>query len=143
MTRLRAEGLLLLVTLIWGGTFAVIKTAVVDISPSAFVLTRFGIALALALMVWPRSLRVMDAALVRKGITLGLLFGIGFLLQSIGLTMTSASTSAFITGTMVIFVPFVFRVVEGTSVRPLHLVSVAVVAVGTMALYRTRCEGAE
>ena len=73
----------------------------------------------------------MDAALVGEGdCTLGLLFGIGFLLQSIGLTMTSASTSAFITGTMVIFVPFVFRVVEGTSVRPLHLVSVAVVAVG-------------
>ena len=44
--------------------------------------------------------------------------------------MDTASTSAFVTGTMVVFVPFVFRVVEGTKVRRMHMVSVAVVAVG-------------
>lgn len=130
MTRLRAEGYLLLVTLIWGGTFAVIKTAVVDITPSAFVLTRFGIALAVALLLWPSALKAVNPQLVGRGLALGVLFGVGFLLQSIGLTMTSASTSAFVTGTMVIFVPFLFRIVEGTRVRPLHLVSVAVVTVG-------------
>ncbi len=130
MSRLRAEGVLLLVTLIWGGTFAVIKTAVIDITPSAFVVTRFGLALGIALAIWPSALRAMDRTVIRHGLILGVLFGIGFLLQSIGLTMTTASTSAFVTGTMVVFVPFVFRIVEGTRVRPLHLVSVAVVALG-------------
>ena len=130
MSRLRAEGVLLLVTLIWGGTFAVIKTAVIDITPSAFVVTRFGLALLIAIAIWPSALRTMDRTVVRHGLILGVLFGIGFLLQSIGLTMTTASTSAFVTGTMVVFVPFVFRIVEGTKVRPLHLVSVAVVALG-------------
>jgi len=130
MSRLRAEGILLFVTLVWGGTFAVIKTAVVDITPSAFVVTRFGIALALALLLWPRSVRSMKGPILGRGLALGVLFGIGFLLQSIGLSMTTASTSAFVTGTMVVFVPFVFRIVEGTSVRPLHLVSVGVVTVG-------------
>jgi drug/metabolite transporter (DMT)-like permease len=130
MSRLSAEALLLLVTLVWGGTFAVIKTAVEDISPSAFVVTRFSLALIIAVMIWPKALTRLDSRTVGRGLVLGALFGVGFVLQSIGLTLTSASTSAFVTGTMVVFVPFVFRVVEGTRVRPLHMVSVAAVVFG-------------
>ncbi len=130
MTPLRAEALLLLVTLVWGGTFTVIKSALATITPSTFVLTRFGIATALAVAIWPRSLRLADRDLLVKGLVLGGLFGIGFVLQSIGLALTSASSSAFITGTMVAFVPFVFRIIEGTRVQRSHIVTVGVVILG-------------
>ncbi|RPI67181.1 MAG: DMT family transporter [Ignavibacteriae bacterium] len=130
MTRHRAEALMALVTLLWGGTFVIIKLALPHISPSAFVLVRFLLATVIAVAIWPAALRGWDRKLMLRGLALGILFGIGFVLQSIGLQTTSASASAFITGTMVVFVPFVYRLVEGTKVRPIHWLSVGAVTLG-------------
>jgi len=44
MKKYIGEGALLFNTLIWGGTFALIKNALTDISPSLFLGLRFGIA---------------------------------------------------------------------------------------------------
>ena len=57
MKRHNAELLLVAVTILWGGTFAVVKTAMVDVSPSMFVLLRFAIATVVALALWPGALR--------------------------------------------------------------------------------------
>lgn len=130
MKRHNAELLLLAITILWGGTFAVVKTAMVDVSPSMFVLLRFAIATVVALALWPRSLRSIDRDTMSKGLALGVLYGVGFLLQTIGLTMTSASSSAFITGTMVVFVPLVHRVVDGARIRPNHVFSIILVLIG-------------
>lgn len=130
MTRHRAEGLMALVTLLWGGTFVIIKLALPDVTPSAFVLTRFLLASLLAILLWPGALKGWDRPLIRKGAILGVLFGIGFVLQSIGLQTTTASASAFITGTMVVFTPFAYRLVEGTKVKKIHWLSVGVVTLG-------------
>ena len=80
MNKIGAEGLLLLVTLIWGGTFAVIKVSVVDITPSAFVLSRFSIALVLSGILWFRSIQTINRRLLFRGLVLGVLFGSGFIL---------------------------------------------------------------
>lgn len=130
MTRHRAEGLMALVTLLWGGTFVIIKLALPSISPSAFVLVRFMLASLLAVVLWPGALKGWDRPLIMKGAVLGFLFGIGFVLQSIGLETTSASASAFITGTMVVFTPFAYRLIEGTKVKAIHWFSVAAVTLG-------------
>jgi drug/metabolite transporter (DMT)-like permease len=141
MTRFRAEGLLLLTTLIWGGTFVVIKDAVTQISPGAFVLSRFLVAGLIALLLWPRSLRAIDRRILTSGISLGVLFGAGFMLQTIGLTMTTASTSAFITGSMVVFIPFVYWFVERRRIRPLHLASAVTALLGLWLFTRPETAG--
>lgn len=141
MTRLKAESTLLAVTLVWGGTFAVIKLALDEVSPSLFVLSRFVIALAIGSLIWPQAWKSIDKPLLRKGLLLGVMFGIGFLLQSIGLTETSASTSAFITGTMVVFVPFVFKLVEKAPIKPLHIASVIAVMIGLWLFTRPEIVG--
>ena len=130
MQRHTAELLLLSVTALWGGTFVLVKGAMDDTSASFFVLLRFCIAFVLAAMVWPRALRGWDATLVMRGSILGLLYGSGFLLQTIGLTVTSASSSAFITGTMVAFVPIVSWFVLRSRLRLNHVLSVVMVLGG-------------
>lgn len=130
MKRHNAELLLLLITVLWAGTFAVIKTEIADVSPSMFVLLRFSLAAVIAIALWPGSLRVMDRNVLVKGAILGLLYGVGFLLQTIGLKLTSASSSAFITGTMVVFVPIVHRIVDGSKIRPNHVFSIVLVLIG-------------
>lgn len=130
MPRHTAELLLLAITALWGGTFAIVKGALVTTSPSAFVLLRFALALGVALLLWPSALRGWDRRLMGRGAALGALYGVGFVLQTIGLTMTTASSSAFITGTMVAFVPFVHRIVDKAVIRPNHIVSVVMVLAG-------------
>lgn len=130
MTILRAELLLVAITLIWGGTFALIKGAVVDTSPLLLVWYRFALAAIVSLVLWPRALQRVSRQTIVRGLMLGLLYGPGFVLQTIGLQSSSASTSAFITGTLVVFTPFAYWIIAGRRIRPLHLGSVVAVIVG-------------
>ena len=130
MTKRGAELLLVGVTILWGATFAFIKNEMVDTQPSVFVALRFGIASLLGLLLWHGNLRRLDARTRRRGVVLGLLYGTGFLLQTVGMQHTTASASAFVTGTMVVFVPIVNRLLHGTPVKPNHLASIVLVLVG-------------
>lgn len=130
MSQLRSEILLVLVTLLWSGTFVLVKASLTDVSPSAFVFLRFGLASAVGLLLWGKSLRYLDNRLLLHGIIIGLLFGVGFVLQSIGLVDTTPTSSAFITGTTVVFVPFVYRVVERRPIEMLHWMSTFAVLAG-------------
>lgn len=130
MQRHHAEIALTLITVLWAGTFVVIKTALLEADPSVFVALRFGLALLIGAAVWHRSVASIDRTTLRRGSILGLLFGGGFLLQTFGLTETSASTSAFITGTMVAFVPLVQRISHGTRLKGMHAASIVMILGG-------------
>jgi drug/metabolite transporter (DMT)-like permease len=108
--RALAHAALLLAALLFGGTFVVVKDAVRVLPPHAFVAWRFllGSAALLGLGLLPglpggglpRSRRLW-----RDGLVAGsLLFG-GYALQTVGLTSTSASHSALITGLYVVLTP--------------------------------------
>lgn len=130
MTQLRAETLLVVVTVLWAGTFVLVKAALDDISPSGFVLLRFGLASIVGLLLWRKALNAVDWTLLLHGLIIGTLFGLGFVLQSIGLVDTTPTSSAFITGTTVVFVPFVYRIVERRTISALNWFSTIVVAFG-------------
>jgi len=92
---------LLVVTLIWGTSFALLKGAVSNLSPSVVLATRFSIA---ALPFIP-YLRFLDLLLLRDGVLLGLIIFSTFTLQTIALETTSANHAAFIGSFNVILVP--------------------------------------
>ena len=81
MKRHNAEILLLVITILWAGTFAIIKSAVADVNPSMFLLLRFSIAAVIGVAIWPKSLFALDRDTTGKGLILGLLFGLGFLMS--------------------------------------------------------------
>jgi len=100
-----ADFSLLLVALIWGATFVIVKEAVSQIGVFTFLTLRFLFAaFVLALIFWPR-LRASSPREFLAGALVGLfLFG-GYALQTIGLKYTSASKAGFITGLSVVIVP--------------------------------------
>jgi drug/metabolite transporter (DMT)-like permease len=55
----------------------------------------------------PRVLGDLDRQIVSRGIVLGALLGIGFVLCTIGMQTTSVLISAFVTGTTVVFAPLI------------------------------------
>lgn len=90
---------LVLITLIWGSTFVIVKETVENVPPSLLLALRFSVAALL--FAWVRPGR---AALL-PGLILGLLSFLGFATQTLGLVSTTASKAAFITGLSVILTP--------------------------------------
>ena len=103
--RLTAELFLLGATLLWGGTFVVVKVGLQDITPFLLVAIRFSIAAALFFFVFYREILRMDRTVFWKGSWLGWLLFLGFVLQTVGLNDTTASKSAFITTLSSVLVP--------------------------------------
>lgn len=93
-----------LVTVLWGSTFAIIKDTMSMLSPAWVMLLRFGIAL-LIFLPWLRRKKIAW----RASAELGLWLWMAYASQTVGLQYTSAGRCAFITATMVIFVPLFQR----------------------------------
>lgn len=123
--------LLVTVTMIWGTTFVVIKEALDTISVPLLLALRFTLAgLLLAWAGWDK--RALIPALI-----LGLLSLAGFVTQTIGLSITSASNAAFITGLSVILTPLVGRLFWHQAVAP-RVVAAALVALAGLGLITLR-----
>jgi drug/metabolite transporter (DMT)-like permease len=97
----RAVLALLGAAFVFGATFVVIKTAVEDYPPVAFVAWRFLLgAVALSLFALPRGKDIWA-----HGSIAGLALFAGYALQTSGLTVTGAANSALITGLYVVITP--------------------------------------
>jgi len=102
-----ATGALLLASVVWGWTFALVKDALREVGPFWFLALRFSLATLLALPFLLRRREGRSARTWRWGATLGLaLFG-GYFLQTWGLVYTTAQKSGLITGLSVVLVPVV------------------------------------
>ncbi len=105
--RIIADVVLLIIVLIWGTTFPLMKDALKEIKPLNFIFIRFSIAtLVLGIAYWKR-LKKLQPDLIRLGIYLGLALTGGFIFQVSGLQFTTASKAGFITGLSVVIVPII------------------------------------
>jgi len=126
----RADAVLLAVTVIWGGTFSIVHGALENISPLLFIGVRFMVGCLVFLPFTIRSLRKVTRKTLFSGIVLGILLGTGFVLQTIGLNITTASKSAFITGTLVVLTPIFQLVIEKRIPQFGNILGVGIVAIG-------------
>jgi drug/metabolite transporter (DMT)-like permease len=129
-SRGRAEAILLAVTFIWGGTFTVVKVAMQEISPIFLIAVRFFIAALLILLLFRRQIFPLSGSSIAKGTVLGSFLFLGFITQNIGLTITTASKSAFITGMAVVLVPLLQFIIERRAPKIGNILGVCVVTVG-------------
>lgn len=138
--RIQADGALCLITLVWGVTFVVVKDALGYGDPFSFLALRFCVgAVVLSALV---GRQVLQPRNLRHGAVLAVfLFG-GFALQTMGLTQTTPSRSAFITGMSVVFVPFLSLLLFRRMPKPSSLLGVVLAAVGLYFLTRPDAGGA-
>ncbi len=102
---LKAHILLVLITLIWGSNFVVIKNALADISRLSFNALRMSLAAVALAAVFYRELGRFTATSLRSGLLVGAFLFVGNELQTVGLKYTTPSKSAFLTGVSVVLVP--------------------------------------
>lgn len=96
---------LLAMTAVWGSTFVLIK-GVVDRMPVAdFLAVRFVVAAVAMFALFHRQVVRLERRQWLRGVVLGVLYGVGQLLQTWGLALISPSVSGFVTGMYVVFTP--------------------------------------
>jgi len=128
--RKKAELALLGTTFIWGGTFVIMKLGFADVSPFLFVAIRFTLGSMIFAAFFPSRLRSIRRSTLRRGIVLSILLGVGLVLQTYGLQITTASKSAFITGMMVVFTPMAQMLIERRVPKLGNIVGVVIVSGG-------------
>jgi len=109
----KAECVLVLITMIWGGTFLLVQHAMTVSGPMFFVGLRFAAAAGfVALFSW-RHLRNLTLFELKAGSFIGVAIMLGYGLQTVGLQTIPSSQSAFITALYVPFVPLLQWLVLG------------------------------
>ena len=134
MKKYIGEIALLFNTLIWGGTFALIKNAFTDISPLLFLGLRFSIAALIFLPFVYASLKKTNKQTILAGSILGFFYFTGFAAQTLGLNLTTATKSGFITGTFVVFIPILQLLIEKRKPKWFNIISVVLVLFGLIML---------
>ena len=132
-----AEGAVVLAAFLFGVTFVLVQDAVEDITAASYVFFRFTIgALALApfaYLAWRRHPAV-TGVLWRASLVAGALLLVAYILQTVGLQYTEASTSAFITGLYSIVTPIIEAIVRRRSPPMMVWVGILVAVTGLFLL---------
>lgn len=131
--------MLLLTTLIWGGTFAATKALLSVLPPMGLLTWRFGLGAILFCILFARELRrAVRSGIQGKAITHGMLLGfllfLGFGLQTMGLQFTSSGHSGFITVLYVAITPLLQIITTRRVPSPRVAAGVATVLVGLWSL---------
>lgn len=129
-----SEAALLIVTVLWGATFAIVKGSLSDISSMLFITFRFSIALILLLPFVLPVIKDFNKQSIKSGAILGTIMFLGFATQTIGLKFTYATKSGFLTGTAVIMIPFLQLLIEKKWPGKGTLIGAVIVLIGILFL---------
>lgn len=125
---------LVLMALIWGTSFVVMKNALLLASPLALLALRFTLA-AVLLVVLALFLRFPWQRRGWAWITLaGVFLAGGYVFQTLGLRLTSAGKSAFLTGLYIVLLPLLTSLVYQSAPQPREWAGVMMSAIGMAAM---------
>ncbi|WP_431222746.1 DMT family transporter [Serratia sp. L9] len=128
------EAVLVLITMLWGGTFLAVHQAMLVSGPFFFVGLRFATAtLALVLFSW-RSLPGITWYEIKAGVFIGTSIMLGYGLQTMGLQTITSSQSAFITAMYVPIVPLLQWLVLGRMPGIMSWIGILLAFIGLILL---------
>ncbi len=127
---------------VWGSSFAILRSLLQGDAASPLSLVAVRMALSSALLAGFMAatasgrarLRAIRGDLLRDGLVVGLLLGVGFVLQTEGLSRTTASRSGFLTGTLVVLTPLIEFALFRKRPAPPALLGVVLAFVGMTVL---------
>jgi len=125
-----ADMSLLLVAIMWGGGFIAVKGALDNVTPFYMMAMRFSISVVIMLLIFRKKIKLITKKELKWGTLVGLLLFLGFAAQTIGMQYTTAGKNAFLTGTNVVIVPFLYWVISKKRPDKYSLISAFLCFVG-------------
>lgn len=104
------------VAVVWGAAFVLMKDAIVRQPFMDFLATRFIIAAVIMVLVKPSVIKALSRKVLLRGAFLGLLLSAAYITQTIGLELSTAAISGFLTGLYVVITPFLVWLVKREKV---------------------------
>lgn len=132
-----ADFVLVIVALIWGVTFLPMAKALVTNGVFTLLFWRFLIAFLLMSLIAFKFIKKIDPNSIKYGLIIGFFLFLGFAFQTFALKYALSSTVAFITGLVVIIVPFLVFVIFKGRIRLYSYVGAALATIGLYIL----CDG--
>lgn len=99
-------------SLIWGGSFLIVKTSMDVIQPHYLLAIRFTIGCIMLSIIFHKRLSKLNKDYLWKGGMIGTLLFVAYSLQTIGITDTTPGKNAFLTAIYCVIVPFLFWIVD-------------------------------
>jgi drug/metabolite transporter (DMT)-like permease len=99
---------LIFVAVVWGAGFVLMKDAISQQPVFDFLATRFTLATLVMVAIRPQVLSSITKQQVLRGSVLGVMLGLAYITQTIGLDLTTAAITGFLTGLYVVFTPLLF-----------------------------------
>jgi drug/metabolite transporter (DMT)-like permease len=106
------------------------KDAIEKQSVNSFLFSRFAVAVLVMLALNPRVLRKIERNLLLKGFYAGLFLGSGYIFQTLGLKLTGAAITGFITGLYVVATPVIAALFLRHKISKLTWACVALATIG-------------
>lgn len=128
--------LLILVSIVWGSTFLIVKDAVDTVDENMIVFVRCFLAFIamFVFMLFKNKKKLFNKKGFIYGSILGILLAITYTSQTIGLKHTSTGHSAFITSSAVILVPLILFAIYKFKLIKIDVIAVLIVLVGLFLL---------
>ena len=133
---IKADFALLFLTILWGLSFPLVKTALAECGTFTFLTVRFFIGTILLLPFMKKKDYSVLKQTAGAGLLLGAFIFVGFFTQTWGLALTTSSRSGFLTGTLVIMVPFLAVPILKQKLTRRHLIAAFSAMLGIFFLTR-------
>ncbi|KEO82329.1 DMT family transporter [Tumebacillus flagellatus] len=131
MKPLKADLVMLFVTLCWGSSYLLMKIGLESISAFQLIALRFGIAFVLAAILFFRHLfRTMNVKTLLYSFCLGLLLFAVLTCITVGLKTTTTSKAGFLQSLTVVFVPLIGAFLLKSKITPKTILSVLIAIMG-------------
>jgi drug/metabolite transporter (DMT)-like permease len=111
-------------------SFPLIKIGLEFCGPFTFVFIRFFVTLLVFSIFFYKKIIKFKYSEIKYGIYLGLFLFVGFLTQTTGMKYTTASNSAFITGTNIVLLPFAQILLIKTRPKFENVLGIIIVVIG-------------
>lgn len=136
MKPIKADLMILLVTMTWGSSYLFMKVGLETVSSFSLVALRFGIAFLVCAAVFYKQFRSIHFVTLKYGFILGFLLFAVSASVILGLKTTSASHAGFLASLTVIFIPLLSIILfkERLSYRLIISSLIAITGIGLLTL---------
>lgn len=133
-TYLKADIMLLIVTIFWGTSCLLVKIGLGDIREFNLIALRFIIAFALSSMVFWKKISQVDRKTVQYAAILSVILFTVYVTMTFGVKMTSVSNAGFLTCLAGVFIPIISHIFLKQKQEKKVMVSIILTLVGIVLL---------
>ena len=122
--------LLILATVAWGTSFFILKETIETVNELFVLALRFLISGVLLGVIFYKKFKKLSKTSMTRGLILGIILSLAYVIQTYGLKLTTPSRNAFLTSSYCVMVPFIVWIMTRRAPKLYNVISAVLCLVG-------------